>query len=470
MQFRSLFFILLSVLVLLSCSSGKDKQKGVVQIKDTIPKENFETARIIEVTCKEDNSQSYAMYLPSNYSIGKTFPAIVAFDAHGKGKLPVSLYKELAEQYGYIIIGSNNSKNGIPWDKTKQIAGKLFADIAGRLSLNMDRIYLLGFSGGARVANTITITNGSISGVICCGAAAPVTNSSSPRNNYTFLGIIGNEDFNYIEMRKYDMVDIAGRNLKHGLITFDGKHEWPAREVMDEAFWWLELNEMRKNGNKKNDTLILKRLQPLLKEIEVYQNNKQEFEAYHLCRKTINFYDGLADLSYCHTVFRTLQTNAEVDKALKMEEALWKKEEVLKNKYVSAFKKEGFAWWQKEIALLNQKIKTEKDKEQKLIYKRTLNYLSLAAYMYTSQTFKDNNMKAAEHFGKLYVLVDPTNSEAHYLMASINSKGGKPNEAMSSLYLAVKNGFADVTRLENDSIFSALKNTEEFEKIQERIK
>jgi len=132
----------------------------------------------------------------------------------------------------------------------------------------MDRIYLLGFSGGARIVNGITMENGSIAGVICCGAAAPAINSTNPRNNYTFLAVIGNEDLNYTEVRKYDMVDIAGHNIKHGLITFDGKHEWPASTIMDEAFWWLELNEMRKNSSNKNDTLITKRFQPIVKQLK----------------------------------------------------------------------------------------------------------------------------------------------------------------------------------------------------------
>ncbi len=466
MRFRLLFPILFSAIILQSCSSGNNKQKATTatETKDTLaPKEKFEKGKIIEqVKCKNDPSQSYAMYLPTTYSTEKTFPIIFVFDAHGTGKLPVSLYKDLAEQYGYILVGSNNSKNGTAWEESKIIAEKLFSDAENRLSVNRERIYLLGFSGGARVANGITITNGAIAGVICCGAAAPATNSANPRNNYTLLEIVGNEDFNYVEMKKYDMIDIAGHDVNHALITFNGKHEWPPKDIMDDGFWWLELNEMRKNSAAKNDSLIAKRLQPLIKQLKEYQQKGQMFDAYQLCCKTITFYNGLADLSYCFATYKSLQTNSEVDKGLKKEEESWKKEGTLDQYYLKAFQTQNMDWWQKDIASLNQKIKKGKDKDQVLIYKRVLGYLSLAVYMQASGTLQQNNMNAADHFCKLYVLIDPTNTEAHYLMASVNAKQGKTKEAIRSLNAAITNGFVDVARLQRDSTFIGIKNTKEF--------
>lgn len=471
MKFRSLFLILF-VTGLLSCSSGHDKQKmPVAETKDSIvPKENFEKGKIIEqVICKNDNSQSYAMYLPASYSTENLFPIIIAFDPHGTGKLPVSNYKDLAEKYGYIIIGSNNSKNGIAWEDSRKMAGTLFADLATRLSINMDRIYLLGFSGGARIANAITIENGGIAGVICCGAAAPASNTRDPRNNYTFLGIIGNEDFNYVEMRKYDMVDIAGHNVKHSLLTFDGKHEWPSKDVMDEAFWWLELNAMRAK-KIPTDSLIGKNLQMSAEQLEAYHKQQDALGAYQFCRKTISFYDGLADLTYFYGAFKSLQNDSEIDKALRTEEMMWKKEDELKQFYNNAFQTENDAWWEKDIASLNKKIKSGKNKDEVFMYKRTLNYLSLAAYMYANKVMQENNINAAEHFCKLYVLVDPTNSEAHYLTAVVNAKQGKTKEAISSLNAAVKNGFTDVERLQSENAFNEIKNTKEFGEVVGKIK
>ena len=456
-----------------SCNNKTNKQSNSVPAKDSVAplvKENFPKGEVIEnVICKSDASQSYAMYLPKNYSTEKTFPVVYAFDAHGTGKLPVSKYKDLAERYGYVLIGSNNSKNGNAWEESESIAEKLFADAQNRLSINTQRIYLLGFSGGARVVNGITITNGAIEGVICCGAAAPGKNSVNPRNNYTWMGIAGTEDFNYTEMRKYDMVDLAGHAVKHGLITFDGKHEWCPIEVMDEAFWWLELCEMRKNMSLKNDTLIKKKISPAIKQIETCMQQNKEFEAFQLCKKTINFYDGLADLSYCFKTYKSLQTNANVDKALRQEEITWSNEEKLKQYYMSGFQSTDFEKWKREIGGLNQKIKNEKDKNAIQMYKRVLGYLSLAAYMQASGALKQNAIPAADYFCKIYVLVDPTNNEAYYLTANVAAKQGKTNEAISALNQSVKNGFEDLPRLQTDSAFISLKGMKEFDEVVTKI-
>ncbi len=463
-----LISIFLITSLFFSCTSGNDKHKenSANQTKDTIvppAKENFPKGEIIEkVICKSDASQSYALYLPKNYSTDKLFPVIYAFDAHGTGKLPVSLYKDLAEQYGYILIGSNNSKNGTAWEESQRIAETLFADAQSRLSINTNRIYLLGFSGGARVANGITIMNGAISGVICIGAAAPAINSANPRNNYTWLGIAGEEDFNSTEMKKYNKVDLAGHNVKHALITFEGKHEWCKKEVMDEAFWWLELCEMRKNIKLKNDSLIKKRVSPVIKQIETYMQKKQFAEAYQLCKKTIEFYDGLTDLTYCFATYKSLQTNAEVDKALTNESILWSKEEELKNYYLKGFQSGDLEKWKKEISQLNEKIKNGKNKNEVQMNKRVLDYLSLVAYMQASGALKQNQVQAADYFCKIYVLVDPTNSEAHYLTAVVNAKQGNQTEAIVSLHKAIINGFSDVPRLQSDSAFISMQNTPDF--------
>jgi hypothetical protein len=474
MQFRLLFSILFFAMISQSCSSGGNQKKETTQQKtDSVPaKENFQTGQIIEkVINKNDASQNYALYLPKAYSIKTTWPVIFIFDAHGDGKLPITKYNELAEQYGFILVGSNNSQNGNAWEVSQDIATKLFADAEGRLAINNQQIYVMGFSGGARVANGLALTNGSVAGAICCGASAPATSpSNNQRGNYSFIGLVGNEDFNYTEMKKYDMVDLAGHNVKHALITFDGKHEWPAKDIMDKAFWWLTLNEMRKNIPAKNSTLIAQHLEPIYKQLEILKQKKQTVDLYYLCTETINFYNGLDDLKNFYDTYKELQNNPEIDKDLKEQETAWKKEEELKAFYMKAIQTQNFEWWKKDIGSLNQKIKNNKNKNEALMYKRTLSYLSLVAYMQTSGALKQNAIDAADFFSKIYVLVDPTNNEAHYLTASVYAKTNKTKDAINSLNDAIKNGFADAIRLQNDSTFMQLKSNDDFLKILNKIK
>ncbi len=473
MQIRLFFSIILSTILLQSCTfNNGSKTENTLQTSDSVSqKENFITGQIInKVVNLNDASQNYSLYLPKAYSKKSSWPVIFIFDAHGDGNLPITKYKDLAEEYGFILAGSNNSKNGTSWEESQAIGLKLFSDVESRLSINNQRIYALGFSGGARIANGLLLNNGSIAGVICCGASAPAANSNIERSNYSFIGLVGNEDFNYTEMKKYDMVDLAGHNVKHSLITFEGKHEWPSEKTMEEAFWWLTLNEMRKDIPKKNDALIAKHLEAINNQMQIIQQKKQTIDAYNLCIKTINFYNGLSDLTYYFDIYKSIEKAPEIDKYKKQEEADWKQEEELKQFYIKAIQTQDFTWWKKELVSLNQKTKTEKNKNKVFIYKRTLSYLSLVAYMQASGALKQNEINAADFFCKIYVLVDPTNSEAYYLTASLDIKKGNTNDAINAFKNAINNGFTDISRLQNDSAFIELKKNPEFLKLVEEIK
>lgn len=464
MTMRILFLI--SSFALFSCSGTDTNTDQKTEIKDTvIVKEKFKAGEVIEnITNLNDPSQSYALYLPSDYSIDKKYPVLIAFDAHGEGKLPLSMYKELAEQYDYILVGSHNMKNGLAWEQSRQIAEKLFTDVRGRLSVNEQRLYLLGFSGGARVANGLAITNGSIAGVICCGAAAPSKNTG-PREGYFWLGLGGNKDFNYVEMRKYDMVDLAGYRIKHFMITFDGKHEWPPKEVMAEAIWWVELQQMRKDAFHKNDSLIAKNLEPVRKQFAALKKSGDNVTLFELCKKTINFYENVADLKESYDTWKALQGNPEVDKALKREEAMWKKEEDLRLFYLKAVQDKNLEWWKNDIAGMNRKIKTNQVKDETLMYQRTLDYLSLVFYMQTTGMTQQNNIAGTKYYSKLYVLVDPTNKEAHYLTALMAASDGHKGAAITALQRAIELGFKDKERIQNDTSFNSIRNDINFQEV-----
>src|SRR5487761_2262382 len=77
--------------------------------------DTFETGKVIpHVVCKADAGQSYALYIPAKGN-HELLPVIYFFDPHGDGSLPLNKYKALADEYNFILIGSNNSKNGNDW-------------------------------------------------------------------------------------------------------------------------------------------------------------------------------------------------------------------------------------------------------------------------------------------------------------------------------------------------------------------
>ena len=108
--------------------------------------------QIVEkLECLNDSSQSYALYLPANYTPDRKWPILYALDPGARGKTPVEHFKEAAEKYGWILAGSNNSRNG-PWRRAAEAWSAMTKDMHQRFSIDDDLVYATSFSGGARMA------------------------------------------------------------------------------------------------------------------------------------------------------------------------------------------------------------------------------------------------------------------------------------------------------------------------------
>ena len=174
---------------------------------------------IPEVQCAADASQSYALYVPSNYRRDRTWSLILAFDPGARGRVPVERFQEAAERYGYLVAGSNHSRNG-SWNASVAAADAMTQDVFSRFAIDPKRVYAAGFSGGARVA--MALGSGRMAGVIAASAGFP---DAQPRESVPFavFGTAGADDFNYSEMREVD------RRLTspHRTVIFEGGHGWP---------------------------------------------------------------------------------------------------------------------------------------------------------------------------------------------------------------------------------------------------
>src|ERR1044072_3976953 len=133
----------------------------------------FAAGKVIEkVNCLADTAESYALYIPAKGN--KTaLPVIYLFDPHGSGSLPLHKYKASADSLGFILIGSNTSKNGNDLQYTEELWRILSADTRQRLNIDAQRIYTAGFSGGAKVAGYVALNHPEIKGVIAMGAGLP---------------------------------------------------------------------------------------------------------------------------------------------------------------------------------------------------------------------------------------------------------------------------------------------------------
>ena len=265
---------------------------------------------IERVACADDPSQTYALYLPAAYSRERQWGVIFAFHPAARGPLMVEKFRAAAEQYGFIVAASNNSRNG-PHAVSAAAAKAMILDVGGRFSVDARRVYLAGMSGGARVATSIALGNTLIAGVIASSAGFP---DSQPRASVPFavFGTAGTEDFNYLEMRQLD------RRLSspHFLAVFRGGHTLPPDDVAFDAIEWMELQAMRSGRRGRDEALAARMLEKRRTRIAA---STDAAETVYLLRAVVEDFKGLADASAEHQRLESMLRQSDVKKALKTE-------------------------------------------------------------------------------------------------------------------------------------------------------
>ncbi|MCL5072407.1 MAG: hypothetical protein M1308_16180 [Actinobacteria bacterium] len=199
----------------------------------TAPK--YKQGEIFSVTCS-DKKHTYSVCMPSNYDGSKRHPVLFCFDPGGNGRNAVDQFSFAAEKYGWIVIGSNDAKNG-PWEPILDAQKAMLKDIKTRYNVDNNRFYAGGFSGGARMSYTIAYKNPmSFCGVIACGAGFGEGSISS---RVAVFHCVGKNDTNAVKEMNEVYNQLKRRGIATQLKQFDGGHGWPPKSLLEEAVSWI---------------------------------------------------------------------------------------------------------------------------------------------------------------------------------------------------------------------------------------
>lgn len=197
-----------------------------------------------EIATASNPSESYACFLPSSLRRGDQRPVLVLFSPGGGGRGAVRKYQAAAEAHGWIVIASNQSRNGRnPGPSIQALAAEL---ASGRLPIDPERIYLGGMSGGARVSLMAATYDGwQVAGLI--QAAAAQVNEIEPASalpaDTVYVQLVGTTDYNFPEIMRFaDELRRADRNTR--TIDWNGGHGWAPEADATAAVRWCELQHV----------------------------------------------------------------------------------------------------------------------------------------------------------------------------------------------------------------------------------
>jgi hypothetical protein len=413
----------------------------------------FVPGKIIErVVCRADSNQSYALYIPLRGD-SSPLPILYFFDSHGSGALPLRKYRALAEAYGFILVGSNNSRNGNDWSATETIWGRLFDDTQKRLHIMASRVYTCGFSGGAKVASYVAIQHSVIKGVIANGAALP-DGVSAGDFAFSFTAIAGEGDMNMTEL-------VAVTNgfdrtrTRHRILFFDGKHEWAPEATMHTAFEGLQFDAMRTRLIPRDDKAVTAYIAGSKRRLDADKQEGLLIKAHQECVLSVALLDGVTgEAGWFGAQAAALDKDPRYLQQQQGQANILALEEKTKTGYMQQFQQGDISYWTTTIDDLRNRA-AEKT-AQRAMYQRLLAYLSLAFYSISNQLINAGQNDQARHFVELYKLADPSNSEAWYFSAVLRARAGDGRGAGADLLKATGYGFNDEARLRQQPEFQRL--------------
>ena len=466
-----LFILIICFVHFSACSNSQTEQETkeisatgtsvAITVKDTFTKGTL----LPHVACLADASQSYALYIPATLKT-TSLPVLFCFDPHGDGALPLQHYKTLADQFGFIMIGSNNSKNGNDWTTTQTILNTLFTDVKNRVVFNQARIYALGFSGGAKVAGYAALHQQGIQGIIVSGAGLP-DDEAIRGFPFSITAMAGRGDMNMTDLVAMNAA-LDGTSTVHRLVLFDGKHAWPPADDMRAAFTAIQFDAMRNNTSLRNDSAISTYITRAKNEIKKEEAAHQWLHAEQSCEVAINLLMNLTNTASFSDEQTVIKHNPLYAQQQQLTEHLLAQEEEIKQAFQQQFSQGDMSYWKNAITTLQQKAKGTTP--EAAMNQRLLAYLSLAFYSLSNRLISGNQNDAAQHFVALYKMADATNAEAWYFSAILNARNNNAAATQSDLIQAASFGFIDTARLHQQPEFLPIASQLNFGVIESKMK
>jgi predicted esterase len=439
MRYSFLVFLLF-VLSLLLNQCKQSGQNAVTIFSDT-------TFNVINNKCQTDTSQTYCIALPPDYSVSNQYPVVFVFDPHGNGNLAVRTFISGATDFGYIVVGSNVIRNGYA---TIEYALKaLTGDVINHYAVDKGRFYAAGFSGGGRVAQAFSRLNADVKAVVSAGAGYSLPRYKIPGNKAPMLFIVGDEDFNFLEIMN-SQNDLTAAGFHYYILEYNGKHAWPTREIIHEALRWFEFDAYRRDPKLKQEPVIKSYLTGIRQRAEQLEKQYDFTGAGREYEKGIAFLSGIANTNSLKKKLKTLKQSRIYRHSILQKNQAISLETRLQQGYISALREKDTLWWRNEIKGLNKKISQSDDNSLKPLYKRIKNFVSMAAYSFCSNALTQDDLVIAASYIAIYQIIDPGNPDGYYFKALLVSKRGQINEAVQYYKKAVELGFNDFKKAQQD--------------------
>ena len=416
---KNVTVLFLLILLLFACKESESKKKITQNTNNQIVKTTI------------DSTDLFYYLVPGQK---KGAPVVIFLDPHGEGKNPIEKYKDFALEENIILVGLTNVRN----NQSIFLQGIEHAVQLTKQTLKIEpeqKIYIAGFSGGARMAFYSSTTQ-NFNGILMCGAGPGNLNIDRLINPLAI--ITGTQDFNFAESYYPPESNLTWQKKDIISIHYRGKHEWPPLNVFQLGITFL-FNKTGVPINKKTDYLTLASEKE--KSFDILEAYKLTELGYKTCNENEQ------------NEYITKLRNFSTDKIYKnyfykLNIAL--NHEMKRNReLIDALQTKDLNWWENEYDNLINKIKNTGDHITSDSYARSKALLGVFLFSKTNNAIKTQlPNQTIMKFLSIYEMFEPENPDVFYFKALNNYRHHL--DFKDELSKAFELGFSDKERLTTD--------------------
>ncbi|WP_299898792.1 hypothetical protein [uncultured Aquimarina sp.] len=262
----------------------------------------------------------YSIYVPKSFDLKKSWPILFGFDSTENMSNLTHLFKNAAEEFGYVVVVSNYGNKESVSDKSTYMP-LLIKHIISLFPIKNKRMYVFGVGKDAPLNTSIPLFYKQFNGVLAINDSYDYDQKLHRNKNFSYFGIVSDENFRYQDFLYADQY-LKRRGLTTVLYEYRGDSNLPSENIINKVFPFFTLDAMAK-GNIPNDSLWIS---------SNYKKDKENVQLLKKKGKYLDAYDELIKMRKLYSSFLDVDELKREQKELKKIRA-FKNERRKRNEY-----------------------------------------------------------------------------------------------------------------------------------------
>ncbi len=418
---------------------------------------------------KTDND--FSIYLPKNFDKDKNWPIVFGFDSKRRASKLARLYREAAEEYGYIVAISNFMPNQGVKEKSNYVP--LFIDhILSIFPIQKGRVYVTGVDEDARLMSLVPLFyNDKIFGVIAIGNSHYYDAKVKIGKNFSYFGILNSKNHRYkgfVNNKKY----LNRRGIEADILTYEGVSEYPYPKLLKEPLSTFTLRAMLKGRMTKDSVWVQNLFQEELNQIEIDLDKGKFLEAYQKVKRIRNKYQAFFDTNDLQEKEKQIRKLKGYRKQKRLQTKYADQESYLRETYLFLIKEdvaekkyENLVWWQYQMTELDT-LQTKKEKYASEMVSRVKGFLKNVINNHKAKTSNKQKDFEKKMFLNIFsTIIDNKDYKSYLRIISLSAQDQDYDTALFYLEKLLENGFKDIDTLYTIEGTLALRISEDYNRL-----